>query len=166
MLSTSPVRRMSFFFLIGDWAKETNIEVSPQSYATTGWRHNPTGQRPGRWGWYPIKSQGIANRTKMAPTGALKQHSDNTFLAPLTCFSSGKLLCLGRGNSGPRNKRKEPFPRRKDRKERAETYSCPLTVWFQVARKSKWWGTLKRSLHSNTPATVFTHTLRDSLQRM
>ena len=98
-----------------------------------------------RWGWYPIKSQGISNRTKMTTIGALKQHSDNTFLAPLTCFSGGELLCLICGNSGPHNK-KNPFPTRKDRRERAETYSCPLTAWFQVARKSKWWGTLKCSL--------------------
>ena len=35
---------------------------------------------------------------------------------------------------------------RKDRKERAESYPRPLTLWFQVVRKSKWWGTLKCSL--------------------
>lgn len=61
-------------------------------------------------------------------TRALKQHSDNTFLASLTCFSGGELLCLICCNSGPRNKKKNPFPTRKDRKESRKILMPPNSV--------------------------------------
>ena len=84
-----------------------------------------------------MKSQGIANRTQMAPTGALKQHSDNTFLAPLTCFSSGELLCWVHGHSGPRKKRKKTLSKEKRQERESRNILIPRNSMISGGKKEQ-----------------------------